>query len=122
LRPILVAGLLALGTVSCAGGSGARDIVLVARGMTFVLENAADTPNPVIRVEPGERIRLTLRNEAPGLVHDFSIPAWDVESEQVRHGQSTTVVFTAPSGEGRYEYHCTPHSTMMRGFVEVTTN
>jgi len=90
--------------------------------MTFVLASDPDTPNPVIRVRPGEQIRLTLRNEAPGLMHDFRIPSWDVKTEQIRGGESTTVSFTVPSEVGRYEYSCGPHSTMMQGFIEVTAN
>ena len=119
---IVVAGLLALVATSCTGRTGPRDIVLVARGMTFVVEDDWDTPNPVIRVQPGEHIRLTLRNEAPGLLHDFRIAAWNVKTEQIRAGQSTSVAFTVPSQQGRYEYSCTPHAAMMHGFVEVSAN
>jgi plastocyanin len=120
LRALFVAGLLALCAASCASGSAPREIVLVARGMTFVLDDDAAAPNPTIRVQPGERIRLTLRNEAPGLMHNFHIPAWKVETRQIRSGESTTVTFSVPDHEGRYEYHCTPHSALMRGLVEVT--
>jgi plastocyanin len=122
LRKLVVAGLWSLVLASCTTPAGPREIVIVARGMTFTLPSDPDTPNPVIRVRPGERISLTLRNEAPGLMHDFQIPSWDVKSDQIRGGDSTTVDFTVPSELGRHEYSSGPHSTLMRGFIEVTAN
>ena len=97
-----------------------RDVTLVARGMTFVLASEPDIPNPVIALRSGERVRLVLRNEAPGLLHDISIPAWNVQVAQIRAGQSADVTFTVPRDAGRHEYRCTPHAEMMKGFVEVT--
>lgn len=88
--------------------------------MTFVLERDPGTPNPVIPVRPGEHIELTLRNEAPGLIHDFRIPSWNVQTESIRNGQSASVLFTASTVAGRYEYNCGPHATLMHGFIEVT--
>jgi plastocyanin len=105
--------------VTGCGAGGPREVVIVARGMTFTLPSAPDTANPVIRLRPGETVLLTLRNEAPGLMHDFEIPSWKVKSDQIRSGQSTTLTVTVPTQEGRYQYICGPHSTMMRGFVEV---
>jgi plastocyanin len=92
----------------------------VARGMTFVLEDRADIPNPVIPLRAGERVRVVLKNEAPGLLHDFVIPAWDVAIEQIRAGERREVTFAVPDRPGRVEYHCRPHSGLMNGFVEVT--
>jgi hypothetical protein len=121
LRRFAVVALLSC-LAGCTGVDGPREIVLVARGMTFTLPSDPDTPNPVIRVRPGEHITLTLRNEAPGLMHDFQIPAWAVKSNQIRGGESTSVSFGVPSEVGRYEYTCGPHSTMMQGFIEVTAS
>lgn len=87
--------------------------------MTFVLPRDRETPNPVIRVRPGEQIELTLRNEAPGLMHDFRIPSWKVSTAQIRGGESASVAFVVPGELGRVEYHCGPHAAMMRGFIEV---
>jgi plastocyanin len=87
--------------------------------MRFALPSDPETPNPSIRVYPGERLRVTLLNEAPGLMHDFQIPAWDVQSDQIRGGQSTSVTFTVPPDEGRVTYLCGPHASMMHGVVEV---
>lgn len=120
MQRTVVAALLVLALARCSNSTAAREIVLVARGMTFVLESDPDTANPVIQVRPGEQIKLTLRNEAPGLMHDFRIPSLNVKSEQIRTGQSTSVFFTAPGAVGRYDYTCGPHSTLMRGAIEVT--
>jgi heme/copper-type cytochrome/quinol oxidase subunit 2 len=122
LRFLAVVALLSLSLSGCNSADGPREIVIVARGMTFTLSSDPDTPNPVIRVRPGERITLTLRNDAPGLMHDFQIPAWKVKTDQIRSGVATTVSFNVPNEVGRYEYRCGPHSTMMRGFIEVTTS
>jgi plastocyanin len=113
----LVIGFLLLGA-SCSPGAP-REVLVVARGMTFTLPSDPDTVNPVIRVRPGERLRLTLRNEAPGLMHNFEIPAWDVKTDQIRGGSSTSVTLTVPGEQGRYQYICAPHANLMRGFIEV---
>jgi plastocyanin len=119
---ILVGRTLLVGALLLAAGcstDGPREVLIVARGMTFTLPSDPDTVNPVIRVRSGERLRLTLRNEAPGLMHSFEIPAWDVKTEQIRGGSSTSVTLTVPGKQGRYQYICAPHAKLMRGFVEV---
>jgi plastocyanin len=113
----LAIGFLLLGA-SCSP-AGPREVVVVARGMTFTLASDPDTVNPVIRVRPGERLRVTLRNEAPGLMHNFEVPAWDVKTDRIRGGSSTSVTLTVPAEEGRYKYICAPHANLMHGFVEV---
>jgi plastocyanin len=97
-----------------------HEVVLVARGMTFVLEGQPDAPNPVIPLRAGQTVHVVLRNEAPGLLHDFAIPAWKVQTEQIRAGQSTDVTFRVPETTGRVEYHCRPHAQLMNGFIDVT--
>jgi plastocyanin len=113
---------LVIGFVFVAAGcspNGPREVVVVARGMTFTLRSDPDTVNPVIRVRPGERLRLTFRNDAPGLMHNFEIPAWGIKTGQIRGGSSTSVTLTVPGTQGRYEYKCAPHANLMHGFVEV---
>ena len=113
-------GLIALLVVSgCSAANRPRDVQVVARGMTFLLASDPQKANPIIRLRPGERVRIVLRNEAPGLIHDFEIPSLEVKSDQIRVGETTSVTFTVPTSEGRYQYICGPHSTLMRGFVEV---
>jgi plastocyanin len=96
-----------------------RDVLVVARGMTFTLPSDPDTANPLIRLRPGERVRVTLRNDAPGLMHNFEIPAWNVKTDQIRSGATTSVTVVVPAGAGRYQYLCAPHANLMNGFVEV---
>jgi heme/copper-type cytochrome/quinol oxidase subunit 2 len=110
---------LSLGiAVSCS--ESPREVTLIARGMTFVLADELDVPNPVIVLAAGQRVRLVLRNEAPGLLHDFRIPAWRVQLTQIRAGETAEVTFTVPNQPGRYEYLCRPHAELMKGVVEVT--
>ena len=88
--------------------------------MTFVLADEPDEANPVISMRAGERVRLVLKNEAPGLLHDLGIPEWGVQVTQIRAGESAEVTFTVPTQTGQYEYLCRPHSELMKGVVEVT--
>lgn len=111
--------LAALITAACGVGP-AREITLVTRGMTFLLEGAPDDANPPIVLRSGERVRLVLKNEAPGLLHDIEIPALKVEINQIRAGESAAVTFTVPDLPGQHEYRCRPHAEMMHGIVEVT--
>jgi plastocyanin len=104
---------------SCALTPVPREVLLVARGMTFILADQPEVPNPVIPMHAGERVRLVLKNEAPGLLHDVAIPAWKIETSQIRAGETTEVTFTVPNQPGRHGYRCRPHSEMMSGFVEV---
>jgi plastocyanin len=96
-----------------------RDIILIARGMSFVLEDAPDVANPAISLRAGERVRFVLKNEAPGLLHDIVIPDLGVEMEQMRAGETRELTFTVPALLGRHEYRCRPHAEMMHGVVDV---
>ena len=112
---------MAAASISCdAYPRHTRDLVVVARGMSFEIENQSGVPNPVIPLRAGERVRLVLKNEAPGLLHDFVIPAWNVEVDPIRAGEHREITFAVPDTAGRFEYHCRPHSSLMSGFVEVT--
>lgn len=114
---VAMAGLVIAGCTPHPGPT--REIVLVARGMSFVLEEAPDVPNPPIQLRAGERVRLVLRNEAPGLLHDVVIPDFGVELEQMRAGETRELTFTVPAVAGQHEYRCRPHAEMMRGVVDV---
>ena len=117
-RCLLAAILLA--SIACNRPSTTQQVTLVARGMRFVLEDGPKTPNPVIPLRAGSRVRLVLKNEAPGLLHDVEIPALHVHLDQIRAGEQTAVTFTVPDVPGRHAYRCRPHAEMMHGVVEVT--
>ena len=115
---LIIAAMVASASVSC-GRAAARDVTLVARGMTFALPEQPDAVNPVLRLRAGERVRLVLRNEAPGLMHDVAIPAWGVATNPIPGGQSAAVTFVVPDGDGAVEYQCRPHAAMMTGRIDV---
>jgi len=96
-----------------------REITLVVRGMAFYLEGN-DQPNPSIRVNAGERVKVVLRNEERGIQHDFAIPAADAALDPIGWNESSDVTFTVPSTPGEYDYWCRPHMLMMRGKIIVT--
>jgi hypothetical protein len=96
----------------------AREITIVARGMAFYVEGEF-VANPTLTVHAGEAIRLTLRNDAPGLQHDFAIPALGVAFGPLTAGQAHAIVFAAPDAQMTVDYLCRPHATMMRGRLQV---
>jgi len=95
-----------------------RDVVLIARDMRFYLDGQSNR-NPTLRLKAGETIRLVVRNQQPGLTHDFAIPAWRVATGALLGMDADVVTFTVPNQPGRHEYICNPHAAMMRGFIEV---
>lgn len=115
------AALPALGTTLWwpPAGGPARDIVLVVRNMAFYLEDDPATPNPTIRLQPGERVRIVLRNVDRGMIHDFAVPALQTAVDAVRWNEEGDVVLAAPSSPGTYQYVCRPHEAMMNGKLIV---
>ncbi len=101
-----------------ASAADRREIVLVVREMTFYADGRPDE-NPTLRFKAGETVRIVLQNQAPGMNHDFAIPAWGVATRALQGLGSDVVTFTVPARPGRYEYLCNPHSAMMRGSIEV---
>jgi hypothetical protein len=96
-----------------------REITLVARGMAFYQLGDPVTPNPVIRLNAGERVRIVLRNEDRGITHDFAVPAFDEALDRIDWNEEGQVTFDVPRTAGRYEYICRPHMLMMRGQIIV---
>jgi plastocyanin len=112
--------LVAAAVVTSAGArEEAREIRLVARGMTFYLDADPTAANPTIRVRRGERVRFMLRNETPGIDHDLAIASMGVGLTPVAVGQSAAFDLQAPDQPGRHEYACRPHAVMMKGVVEI---
>ena len=116
-------GLALVAGVSLAAGRSAREeprsLALTARGMAFY--QAGDpTPNPVLVVRRGERVRLTLSNQDPGMAHDFAVEALELSTQPLhRAGTTTSLVFEAPDRPGESEYVCTFHALMMKGTLKV---
>ncbi len=106
---VLVSRLTARGDV--------REIELTARSMAFYA--AGSGANPTLVVRPGERVRIVVRNETPGMVHDLAIDAFGVSTRLLNAGETGALEFTAPQEAGRHEYVCRPHAVMMRGVIEV---
>lgn len=96
-----------------------RPVTLVVRNMTYYLDGN-DTPNPSLKFVAGEQVRLTLRNEDPGMTHDFNIRPWNVGTKILDGRGQDTVSFRVPSrSAGPAVYTCTPHSAMMSGTIVV---
>jgi hypothetical protein len=95
-----------------------RQIVIVVRDMAFFLEGTSEA-NPAIRVTAGEEIVLTLRNEEPGMTHDFAIATWGAATRAVKGEGIDRIRLRAPRSRGTTEYVCRPHSVMMRGLMIV---
>ena len=96
-----------------------REIRLVAKGMAFYLESDPSTPNPTITVDAGERVRIVLRNDDRGFVHDFAVPAIDEGLDQVGWNKTNSTTFDMPDASGTYRYICRPHELMMSGTLIV---
>lgn len=128
-RQVPVAGVVFVGLLMIVGAMmpvlttgqtpRAREIRLVARDMAFYLEDDPATPNPTIRVAPGERVTITMRNDERGIRHDFAVPTLSADLDPLAWGESRAVTFTAPDQAGSYDYVCRPHRLMMRGVIKV---
>lgn len=115
----LVLLLVVSGLLPVLSSTPAREIVLVADGMTFRAEADPSVANPVLEVRAGEVVRVVLRNEERGMRHDFAVPTLGVALDLVDWNAQDAVTFVAPSEPGDYEYHCTPHWLTMRGVLRV---
>ena len=104
------------------GPAGPRhEITLVARDMAFYLPGDP-TPNPRLLLRVGEQVRLTLRNDDPGMAHDFAVEGpgpLERASKMIESGDSDRLDFTVPATPGEFDYLCSIHPRMMRGVVEV---
>lgn len=116
----LVIVLLAVGSLALLRprAETPRVITLEARGMTFYVNGIADR-NPVLRLRPGEQVRVVLQNREPGMTHDFAVPSLKVAIPALKNDERGEVMFRAPAWRGRHEYLCRPHALMMKGTVEI---
>jgi len=113
-----VVGLAAFIPLTANPRTVPREITLVARQMAFYLEGS-DEPNPTLRLSPGEEVRLVLRNEEAGVMHDFVASSLRAAIAPLRRGATGSIEFRVPDQPGRYQYQCTPHARMMTGTIVV---
>ena len=118
-----IAAVVVLAMTMAAIGSMAngrvREVSLVAREMAFYADGGS-TANPVLHARPGERLRITVINNAPGMVHDLTIDAVQTATPLLTAGQVASIEFTAPAEPGDYQYRCRPHALMMKGVLTVS--
>ena len=116
----MLATLLPMGATSATStSSDPRVVKLVVRDMAFYVEGHAE-PNPTLVLKAGERVELRLRNDEPGMRHDFAIKAWDVGTRLLEdRGQEDTITFRVPETRGTTTYTCTPHAKMMSGTLRI---
>jgi plastocyanin len=100
-------------------GAPVREIRLVTRAMAFYLESDPATPNPVITVKAGERVRIVLNNLDRGMTHDFAVPALGTALKAIDWNENGVVDIDVPEQPGTYEYICRPHAAMMRGTIII---
>ncbi|NIM00468.1 MAG: hypothetical protein GTN89_06265 [Acidobacteria bacterium] len=94
-----------------AGDEGAREIVLEVRDRTF-------DGNPTLTFEPGERIRLVVRNHDIGVLHSIRLTGIDDTLYHIPWDDDVAIEFTAPD-EGAFEYICPQHAPKMQGLIRI---
>ena len=95
-----------------------HEIRLVARDMAYYVDGKG-APNPTLTVAHGEQVRIVLRNEDPGMIHDVAVPSWNAMTRRLGAGEETVLQFKAPEQPGLGTYSCTPHGELMRGTIRV---
>lgn len=99
--------------------AGPRVVKLVVRDMAFYVDGSLE-PNPTLTLRAGEQVELHIRNDEPGMRHDFVIKAWDVATRLLEdRGEEDTITFRVPDTRGTTTYVCTPHAKMMSGTLRV---
>jgi plastocyanin len=111
--------MLVIALLPALSSTPRREVTLVVKGMAFYLENDLKTPNPMIDIKAGERVRIVIKNQDRGLTHDFAFPASKALSKELTWNQTDDVSFRAPKTPGTYEYYCQPHRLMMKGIIRV---
>jgi len=111
--------LLLVALLPALSSTPTLQLTLVAKGMAFYLEDDLNTPNPTIDVKAGQRVRIVVKNQDRGLVHDLAVPVVRALTKDLTWNQAGKVTFTAPKTPGTYEYFCQPHKLMMKGTIRV---
>lgn len=118
---LVAVGVCAFGYAVRLGGGGGepREVVLVARDMVFTAPDGAGGPNPTLRLEAGERVRLVLENRDPGMKHDLVAPGLGIRTATLDFAGADRRLITVPRTPGTYDYFCSFHDRMMRGRIVV---
>ena len=111
--------MVCIALVPALSNTPSREITLVVRNMAFYLESDPKTPNPTLDVRAGERVRIVVKNQERGIIHDLAVPAVDEALDPLGWNESDSMTFTAPKRPGAYGYECRPHRLMMRGTLRV---
>ncbi len=89
-----------------------REIVLEARGTAF------GGDNPTLVLKEGERVRVIVRNNDPGVEHSIAIPEFGIERVDVAPGEE--ISFEVSAGRpGVVDYVCPQHMPLMQGKIVV---
>ncbi len=96
---------------AAAAQPGARSIEMIARDYAF-------EPNE-IRVDPGTKINLTLRNTGEAKHNiEFELPQGEKALQNpIEPGQTANMTFTAPQEPGDYTFYCPVGNHRERGMV-----
>jgi plastocyanin len=89
-----------------------KEIILEIKDMKF------GNNNPTIYLKLNEKVRFTIYNLDPGILHNFTILETDVFTKMVKYKESDSVYFL-PTKTGKWIYLCVPHASMMRGIIIV---
>ena len=116
---LLVFAFMAFNLEHPRNGAPAREIVLIAKDISFRLASQPDMPNPSLHLKKGETVKLTLLNQEPGKVlHCFTMGGLGVKtSRDLATGEWETLTFT-PRERGVFSYACLMHP-MMTGKIVV---
>ena len=107
-----------------------REIVLIAKDMAFTSPGtpggaspaavpSGETPGPTIVLRAGERVRIVLRNQDPGMRHDLVADHLGLRTEALDHGESDSIDLRVPNEASEGDYYCSFHSRLMRGRIVV---
>ena len=96
---------------SAVAANDAREIFLEVRDLSF-------DGNPTLAFEPGERIRLVVRNNDIGVLHSIRLPGIDDTVRHIPWDEQVVIEFTAPD-EGAFEYVCPQHAPKMQGHIRI---
>jgi plastocyanin len=116
---ILLFAIMTFSVDSSPNSASAREVVLIAKDVSFHKAGETDVVNPTIHLKKGETVKLTLVNQEPGQVlHCFSIGGLAVKTRRnLATGESETLTFK-PAEKGIFSYACLMHP-MMAGKIVV---